>query len=169
MRLIFSAILAAALVFGGTLFLAGYLDGISLDRVKGLGKPLPERDSETRAADEPDKIHDFPARGLTGVSCLHVPSGDYRPPEVMVRKSPIAPQLPLHYWEDHTVVVEFCIEANGVPSEIKIFLSEPTDRWDAVAVTAMSEWRFQAAEVDGKRVKVCGCQNTFNMEQEHDD
>ncbi len=48
MRLIFSAILAAALVFGGTLLFAGYMDDVSLPRQEGPGKTVPDRDSETR-------------------------------------------------------------------------------------------------------------------------
>lgn len=47
MRQIFSVILAAALVFGGTLFIAGYFDGIAV-RDDHARKPIANRDSETR-------------------------------------------------------------------------------------------------------------------------
>lgn len=49
MRQIFSVILAAALVFGGTLYLAGYFSGIEV-RDDHTRKPIANRDSETRTA-----------------------------------------------------------------------------------------------------------------------
>ncbi len=174
MRLIFSAILAAALVFGGTLLFARYFgsietgprDPLDAQEVPGvkpeLESPRPDTETRTEGASRSETLgtndyDDFPVlSAYSEVSCMKVPMGEYVPPKLTVRILP-------RFSEGHTptlvytVDARFCVTVEGGASDIEVVRSDPPKFFDRAVTRAVSKWKFTPATVDGEETEVCDC------------
>lgn len=151
MRQIFSVILAAALVFGGALFMAEYFTGLEVRNDKPAAAQKP-RDSKTRTV---KKTHERPRVGP--YSCTPAGSGAYRPPKADVRAAPKYPRRAIASCANGYVLVRFCVETNGSTSGVVSQQSSPEGLFDKEATRALEKWKFQPATTDGVPVRVCDC------------
>ncbi|MBY6188635.1 energy transducer TonB [Marinobacter hydrocarbonoclasticus] len=70
----------------------------------------------------------------------------------LYRVEPAYPQRALRMRAEGYVVMEFTIDEQGRPRNIRVIESEPIRLFDQAAMKALSRWKYQPKQLDGKAV-----------------
>lgn len=188
MRFILSIFWAAALVFGGMLFLSGYFNSIELDRDgheprERVVPDTPTRMIEGERVEDEREEREMPPRPIVDereeydIESLYLdcPIG-WHPPENLpkgarfdgahprVRKYPDSPDGAQEDGRLHTVHFMYDIERGGYTSNVRIYGASPSDLWNRSVVAAVRGWTFWPATLDGETVKLNHCIAFLNLE-----
>lgn len=70
----------------------------------------------------------------------------------LYRVEPVYPQRALRMRAEGFVVMEFTIDEQGRPRNIKVIESEPVRLFDQAAMKALARWKYQPKQEEGKAV-----------------
>ena len=88
-----------------------------------------------------------------------------RPPQAIVRLSPMYPPHARMRGQEGAVTLEFVVGRDGTTRDIRVIDAEPLDVFTHSAVSAVKRWRFEPGRRDGRDVAVRVQQTiTFNLE-----
>lgn len=182
MRLFLSGIIGGVLVVGAWALLGDYMGSISLESDRPPATESSDGGSEERVrSDAPTRTKGQAGREPVGIDyetfVLDCPIG-WHPPDGLpegasyeephpLRRSMSVPASPDGAAEDpraHFVRAWYCIERSGVPSDIEVDFSRPSDLWDQAVIKALSNWRFSPSKINGNPVKTCWCTRDFNIQ-----
>lgn len=84
--------------------------------------------------------------------------------ELVKEISPPYPEMARREGLEGRVVLEYTISEEGFPVDIRIVESTPPGIFDAVAINALSQWRYIPARKLGDRVKIPEAEAVFNFQ-----
>ena len=85
----------------------------------------------------------------------------------IVKVAPIYPVEALSKGQEGWVLVEFAVDKNGVPSNLKVVDSSPEGVFDRAAMKAASQFRYKPRVVDGVAVPQPRVQNLITFSIAH--
>jgi len=98
---------------------------------------------------------------LTLGGCGHLETRDA---ELVKEVSPTYPERARREGIEGRVILEYTISEEGFPVDIRIVESTPPGVFDAVAINALSQWRYIPARKIGDRVEIPEAEAVFNFQ-----
>ncbi len=127
-----------------------------LEGVETTGRELDEASGTAPAGEvgEVDGVGPGGRQANEGTGApIHEPGGDVRAPLLLLRVDPTYPEAARRARAAGTVVLEAIISAAGVVEEVRVVKSvHPL--LDAEAARALESWRYRAATLNGRAVRV---------------
>jgi len=84
--------------------------------------------------------------------------------ELVREVSPPYPEMARGEGVEGRVILEYTISEEGFPVDIRIVESTPPGVFDAVAINALSQWRYIPARKLGDRVEIPEAEAVFNFQ-----
>ena len=124
-----------------------------LDRVRPQLEPLAIQAALPLEPGPGDFTLDFKLRGVPGDEALVFEIAEVdTPPKPVRRVKPLYPTAASMRRQEGRVVLEFVVDAGGVPRNVRVRRADPPGVFDAAALTAIKKWRFDPGRRRGEAV-----------------